>query len=127
MRILLSVSLLTLILSGCNHRKCQDPQPRCYDGVIVGDACMDGLLIDVQSTDPIGKPAGTLGSNVIAAVNFEDFAGMNKVGQHVFFTYRNDPARTSPNRICTANTVPLPVPHLVLTNLASSTCAAGSN
>ena len=130
MRILLSVSLLTLTLAGCNHRKCQDPepQPQCYAGVVVGDACMDGVLINVESTEAIGQPAGSLGSNVIAAVNFEDFTGLNQVGQRVYFTYRNDPKRKSPYRVCTANTVPLPVPHLVLSNLSATACTkTGSN
>jgi hypothetical protein len=67
-----------------------------------------------------------LGNNIIAAVNFEDFTGLNQVGQRVYFTYRYDPARQSPSRVCTANTTPLPVPRFVLSNLSASACATVS-
>ena len=125
MRHSLTVLLLSLALFGCNRQKCKDPQPQCFYGVVVGSTCLDGILIDVQTTDPIGQPVGSLGNHVIAAVNFEDFTGLNQVGQRVYFTYRNDPARTGTNRFCTANTVLLPVPHLVLNNLSATACITG--
>jgi hypothetical protein len=92
----------------------------------VGEACLDGILIEVDAAYPIGKPAGSYGTNVIAAVNVADFSSLNQVGQRVYFQYRNDPAQQSPNRACTTNTMPLPVPHLVLNNLAAVACAPGS-
>ena len=122
---ILSLVLLTLAFTGCSHHKCQDPTPKCYAGVVVGDACLDGVLIEVEGPNLIGKPAGTWGTNVIAAVNFEDFTGLSQVGKRVYFTFRNDPARQRPVRNCTANTVPLPVPHLLLSNLSATACTAG--
>jgi hypothetical protein len=122
------LALLSLTVFSCST-KCGDPEPAlppCFSGVVVGDACLDGILIEVDAAHPIGKPAGSYGTNVIAAVNVADFASLNQVGQRVYFQYRNDPAQQSPNRVCTANTVPLPVPHLLLNNLASSACAHGT-
>jgi hypothetical protein len=91
--------------------------------VVVGDACLDGILIDVDAATPIGRPAGTLGNNVIAAVNVADLSSYSQVGQRIYFIYRNDPKQQSPNRVCTANTVPLGVPHFVLGNLSTTSCA----
>ncbi|WP_035562543.1 hypothetical protein [Hymenobacter sp. IS2118] len=97
--------------------------PACYSGTVVGDACLDGVLIDVDAAFPIGKPTGSH-RNVIAAVNFADFAGLNEVGTRVYFTYANDPSQQFPQRACTANTVPLQLPHLVLSNISNTGCKA---
>jgi hypothetical protein len=129
----LALSLLALTVLSCSESTEPEPKPtdcfgsmpQCYFGVIVGDACLDGVLIDVDAAFPIGKPAAGR-SNVIAAVNVADFSSLNQVGQRVYFQYRNDPAQQSPNRACTTNTMPLPVPHLVLNNLAAVACAPGS-
>ncbi|MBF9236340.1 hypothetical protein I2I05_02925 [Hymenobacter sp. BT683] len=119
----LSLALFSLTVVSCNHEKCREPQPQaqCVSGTVVGDACLDGVLIDVDATFPIGKPVGNH-PNVIAAVNFADLASFNQVGQRVYFTYRNDPNQQSANRVCTANTVPLLVPHLLLSNLSATSC-----
>jgi hypothetical protein len=128
---LLLGSLATL---GCHHRKCEDPAPQpticfpvpaplCYAGTVVGDLCQDGVLVDVDAATPIGQAAGSLGANVVAAVNAADFGSLNRVGQRVFFLYRNDPNQQYPLRPCPAIGTRLPVPHLVLSNLAGTGCA----
>ncbi|GAA4367282.1 hypothetical protein GCM10023185_39030 [Hymenobacter saemangeumensis] len=126
MRNLLTLGTAALLLSASScHRKCNDPkpqQPECYSGVVVGDACMDGILIEVDARHAIGRPASGYGNNVIAAVNFADLGNLNRVGQRVWFSYRNDPNQQYPNRACPTNTVPLPVPHLLLGNIASTAC-----
>jgi hypothetical protein len=121
----LALALASLTVFSC--RRCNDPepQPQCFSGVIVGDACMDGVLIEVDAATPIGRPAGSFGNNVIAAVNFADLASVNQVGQRISFVYRNDPGQQHPNRACTANTVPLPVPHLLLGNISTTGCGTG--
>jgi hypothetical protein len=129
MRLLPTLSLAVLSLAVLSCDKCNDieplPGPQCFSGVVVGDACLDGVLIDVDAAHPIGKPA--LGySNVIAAVNFADLASLNQVGKRVYFTYRNDPNRQWPDRVCTANTVPLQVPRYVLGNLSATGCGGTS-
>lgn len=125
--------MLSLTVLSC--RECTEPEPKpticwggepqCLSGVVVGDACLDGVLIDVDAAFPIGKPAGGHG-NVIAAVNFADLATLSQVGQRVYFTYRNDPNQQLAVRACPANTVPLPVPHLLLGSLSATGCAATS-
>ncbi|GAB3316560.1 hypothetical protein ACFQT0_01455 [Hymenobacter humi] len=120
----LGLALLSLTVASCGTTTCIDepqPQPPCLSGVVVGDACLDGVLIDVDAAFPIGKPTGRH-DNVIAAVNFADLASLNQVGQRVYFTSRNDPARQSAARFCTANTFPLPVPRLVLSNISATAC-----
>jgi len=127
MRNLLTLGAAALLLSatGC-HRKCHDPQPQpqpqCYAGTVVGDACLDGVLIEVDSASAIGRPVGTMGRNVIAAVNFAALGNLNQVGQRVYFSYRNDPSQQFPMRACTANTIRLNVPHLVLGNISTTPC-----
>ncbi|MBF9221948.1 hypothetical protein [Hymenobacter ruricola] len=127
----LALALGSLATLGCHHRKCEDPAPqpttcfpapRCYSGVIVGDACPDGVLIDVDAATPIGQAAGSLGANVVAAVNVPDFGSLNRVGQRVFFFYRNDPNQQYPLRPCPAIGTRLQVPHLVLSNLSATSC-----
>jgi hypothetical protein len=123
----LFLAVLSLTALGCHHRKCEDPAPApqgppCYSGVVVGDACLDGVLIDVDAATPIGQAAGTLGTNVVAAVNFAYLSSLNRVGQRVYFTYRNDPSQQSPGRACPAFGTQLQVPHLVLSNLSATGC-----
>ncbi|ALW84085.1 hypothetical protein AUC43_02600 [Hymenobacter sedentarius] len=124
MRILpaLGFALLSLTVFSCKH---SDSAVPCYSGVVVGDACMDGILIDVDAASAIGKPTGNY-TNVIAAVNFADLSSLSKVGQRVYFTYRNDPSQQTVSRFCTANSAPLPVPHFVLSNLSVTSCKDGA-
>lgn len=126
--LLLSFALFSLTFFGCKRTKCEDPQPqpKCYVGTVVGDICQHGVIINVDAAYPIGQPAGVLGSNVIAAVNVGDLASFNRVGNRVYFTYRNDPKQQAPSRVCTAEYVPLPVPHLVLSNLSETGCDVGA-
>ncbi len=123
----LSLALFSLTVLSCAHEKCREPQPQaqCISGTVVGDACLDGVLIDVDANAalPIGKRLRSH-RNVIAAVNFADFAGLNQVGTWVYFTYVNDPNRQFPQRACTANTMPLQLPHLVLGNISTTGCKA---
>jgi hypothetical protein len=131
----LSFALLSLTVLSCSDKTEPEPkpepiicfpfEPRCYSGVVVGDACLDGVLIDVDAAFPIGKPVGEH-RNVIAAVNFADLASLNQVGKRVYFTYRNEPNRQRPDRVCTANTMPLQVPHFVLSNISATNCV-GTN
>ena len=112
----------TALLSGC--QKATNPHPSCYSGVVLRDRCWDGILIQVDSAYPIGRPisiADSLGnSNVIAAVNSLGTLGVR--GQRISFTYTNDPAQQAPRRFCTADQLPLPVPHLVLSNVSATPC-----
>ncbi|MBD2768509.1 hypothetical protein IC235_11480 [Hymenobacter sp. BT664] len=126
--LLLSFALFSLTFFSCQRHKCEDPQPqpKCYSGVVVGDLCMDGVIINVDAAYPIGLPADTLGNNLIAAVNTDDLASFNQVGKRIYFTYRNDPSQQWPLRVCLANTIPLPVPHLVLSNLSETGCRSNS-
>jgi hypothetical protein len=131
MRLLTAVclSLLSLAAAGCRHPKCHDPQPRprCYAGTVVAETCLDGVLIEVDSLYPIGRPVGpgqpggVPGRNMIAAVN--PLGNLNHPGQRVYFTYRNDPSQQSPGSGCRQNALPLAVPHLVLSNLSATACA----
>jgi hypothetical protein len=126
--LLLSFALFSLTFLSCKRHKCEDPQPqsKCYSGVVVGDICQHGVVINVDAAYPIGQPAGTLGNNVIAAVNVDDLASFNQIGKRVYFTYRNDPSQQWPTRICPAVYIPLPVPHLVLSNLSETSCVPSS-
>ena len=104
--------------------------PACYSGVVLRDRCFDGLLIQVDSPYAIGQPlpspwADSLGANnVIAAVN--SLGTLAVRGQRVYFTYANDPDRQTPARACPTFelAVPLPIPHLVLSNVSASPCSA---
>lgn len=117
------------------------PNPACYAGTVVAFTCMDGVYIDVNPAYRIGAPATVatggadqqLGNNVIAVVNTADLHGLARVGQQVYFTYKNDPARQhyapGPLVCCFANdgskTV---IPHLVLSNVSTTACdSARSN
>jgi hypothetical protein len=128
--------MLSLTVLSCSENT--EPEPKqepticfppyafeCFSGVVVGDACLDGVLIDVDAIYPIGKPAAGH-NNVIAAVNFADLTSFNQVGKRVYFTYRNDPKQQRADRVCTANTMPLPVPRFVLGNLSATGCAGTS-
>jgi hypothetical protein len=109
---------------------CKDdaPQTTCYSGVVIGTTCMDGVLIEVSSATPIGKAVNVtvtyntsiVGTNVVAAVN--DLGSQAKTGQTVFFTYQDSPTNAGPARICTQNTAPLPIPHLILSNVSATGC-----
>ncbi|MCB2379293.1 hypothetical protein LGH70_16975 [Hymenobacter sp. BT635] len=132
--VLPAFTLLTLLaLSACNVEGCIDeeapaPAPACYQGTIVGNACMDGILIEVNSPDAIGKPLSPY-ANLVAAVNTQQnndeliLAGQKvKMGQVIYFNYTpSDKAREA---FCPQNTVPLPIPHLVLSNVGTTGCAA---
>lgn len=115
-------------VSGCNNADKVEvlPAPTCYSGVVLGDRCWDGLLIQVDSQFPIGKAiaADSLGSsNVIAAVNPTDFGGLSKRGQRVYFTtYHVDPSRPTAPRFCTANNTALPIPHFVIDGVLGVPC-----
>lgn len=117
----LALALVSLTVVSCGIR-CP-PGPKCYSGVVVGDACLNGLLIEVDAATPVDKSAGSFGTNVVAAVNFEAFAGPNQPGQRVYFMYRTEPTRQAPSRVCTAITVPLAVPHVVASNLPATSCS----
>jgi hypothetical protein len=109
---------------------CKDdaPQTTCYSGVVIGETCMDGVLIEVNSATPIGKPVNVtvtsttsiVGTNVVAAVN--DLGSQAKTGQTVFFTYQNSPNNAGPLRPCPQNTIPLSIPHLILSNVSATGC-----
>ncbi|UOQ74009.1 hypothetical protein [Hymenobacter cellulosilyticus] len=86
---------------------------------------MDGLLIEVDSQFPIGKPYGPH-TNLVAAVNVEGgdpytLQGQGfKSGETIYFSY--DLAPGGREAFCPQNTIPLPVPHLRLTNVGATTC-----
>ncbi|GAB3638418.1 hypothetical protein GCM10027422_40080 [Hymenobacter arcticus] len=123
---LLFVGLLGLSLAGCRHDADLSP---CYGGVVLGETCLDGVLIQVDETYPIGKPAmyrltsrdSLAGSNVVAAVN--NLGAFKVKGQRVYFTYAGSTDQPGPAQICTANTARLAIPHLAITNLSSTVCA----
>jgi hypothetical protein len=125
-RLLLLASGLWLgSLTAC---KDNEPEISCYSGVVIGATCMDGVLIEVNSATPIGKPVNfpvtsttsIVGTNVIAAVN--DLGSQAQTGQTIFFTYQNSPNNAGPVRACTQNTAPLPIPHLTLSNISATGC-----
>ena len=109
---------------------CKDDAPpiSCYSGVVLGTTCMDGVLIEVNSATPIGKPVNVLvtsttsivGTNVVAAIN--DLGGQAQTGQAIFFTYQGSPNNAGPVRACPQNTTPLPIPHLILSNVSATGC-----
>ena len=115
---------VTFLLSGCN--KTTNPRPACYSGTVLRDRCWDGILVQVDSAFPIGRAISigdSLGNtNVIAAVN--SLGGLGVRGQRISFTFTNDPAQQAPLRACTHDQIPLPIPHLVLSNVsATPSCA----
>lgn len=122
---LLPAFLLSTLL-GCKHAAAP---PQCYAGVVLGQTCMDGVLIQVNEQTPIGRPVqlaqaasdSIVGTNVVAAVN--NLNGLNRVGQVVYFTYAASPGNRGPVRTCTQNTAPLAIPHLVLGNTSATPCA----
>ena len=123
--LLLAAGLWLGSLTAC---KDDEPQISCYSGVVLGTTCMDGVLIEVNSATPIGKPVNfpvtattsNVGTNVVAAVN--DLGSQAKTGQTIFFTYQNSPNNAGPVRPCPQNTIPLPIPHLVLSNVSATGC-----
>lgn len=123
---LLSIGLLGLALASCRHDADLGP---CYAGTVLGETCLDGVLIQVDEAYPIGKPAvyritsrdSLSGTNVVAAVNNLKRFGVR--GQRIYFTYAGSTDQPGPQQICTANTVRLNIPHLVVTNVSSTACA----
>jgi hypothetical protein len=117
---------LSLLLTACTSNA---PVSPCYSGVVLGETCMDGVLIQVDETYSIGRPAvfrftGTdsiSGTNVVAAVN--DLGSLNKRGQRLYFTYGGDTQQPGPARPCTMNYARLPIPHLVLTSSSATSCS----
>ncbi|TVT40207.1 hypothetical protein FNT36_12000 [Hymenobacter setariae] len=126
-RLLLATGLLLFTLPGCHSN---EATPACYSGVVLGEYCWDGVLIQVDRQYPIGKSivAGatdpdSLGStNVIAALN--SLGSLAKRGQRIYFTYEEYTNQPIVNRFCTADRAPLGVPHLVLTNTSATPCNA---
>ena len=123
-RLLLAVGSLLCLLPGCTS---EETSPVCYSGVVLGDRCWDGVLIQVDNQFPIGKSlAGTtapdsLGNtNVLAALN--SLGTLAKRGQRIYFTYETYSNQPIVNRICTANNAPFSIPHVVLTNVSSTPC-----
>lgn len=118
-------------LPGCKHDV--DTAPRCYSGVVLGNSCPDGTLIQVDSQYSIGRavepyleslsgvPASdSIGStNLIAAVN--PAAVPYKQGQRIYFTYQNDPQQQRTPYSCYVFG-PLSIPHFVLSNVSAAPC-----
>ena len=105
----------------------------CYSGRVLGYDCWNGVLIQVDSQFPIGKPLhsqlnpDSLGdNNVIAAVN--QLGALAVRGQRLYFTFENDPAHQYPDTPCNHMnlTITLPVPHVVLRNTGTTACTAAS-
>ena len=136
---LLGLALLAAgSLSGCDKANTSDELPTpticfpttpvatCFSGVVLGDRCWDGILIQVDAQFAIGKPLqmpDSLGStNVIAATNPADFGALSQRGQRIYFTYNTDPTRKATLRACTANQIALPIPHLVLGPVSATPC-----
>ncbi|OON66870.1 hypothetical protein B0919_21155 [Hymenobacter sp. CRA2] len=71
---------------------------------MVGETCLDGILIKLDEQYPIGGQAYGH-ANVLAAVNFNDFGSLNSPGQRVYFTYTI--STTGALRPCTANQAPI--------------------
>ncbi|GAB2956672.1 hypothetical protein GCM10027048_23530 [Hymenobacter coalescens] len=126
-----ALGLLALgTLAGCNHmiRCTDDPEPSCYTGTVLGKNCFDGVLIKVDSRYAIGG-AATLPyqgdtvryTNVIAASVPGQEATLTTGTQVYFSIDHNAPL---PPRFCTAQmpVVQLPIPHMVLTNVAFTGC-----
>lgn len=108
---------------------CKKDEPACYSGIVLGTTCMDGVLIQITSAQPVGKPVrayqtyrdSIVGTNVVAVAN--DLGNVAQKGQTIFFTYQASSNNQGPQRACPQNTVPLPVPHLILANVSVSACA----
>jgi hypothetical protein len=123
-RFLVASTLLAVAsVAGCKS------EPTCYSGTVLGDRCYDGILIQVDEQYRIGAAVGspampdTLGStNIIAAVNVEDFGSLAARGRRIYFSYSNDPNRQGPARFCNAMGTALGVPHLVLSNISANPC-----
>ena len=117
MRLPLLSSLIFCLLPSCKH----DADVQCYSGVVVGQTCMDGVIIQVNERTLIGKPIQG-SSNAVAAVN--DLGNLHAVGSNVYFTYTENPNNQGPDRFCTQNTSLLPIPHLILNYVSATPCAA---
>jgi hypothetical protein len=125
--LLLAAALLLFTLPSCHS---DAAAPACYSGVVLGDRCWDGVLIQVDSQYPIGKSIvvgatdpDSLGStNVIAALN--SLGSLAKRGQRIYFTYEEYTNQPIVTRFCTADRAPLGIPHLVLTNTSATPCNA---
>jgi hypothetical protein len=123
---LLILGLLSFSLTDCKHDADLSP---CYGGTVLGETCLDGVLVQVDERYPIGKPVvyrttsgdSLAGSNVVAIVN--SLGALNVKGQHVYFYYAGGTDQPGPSRICTANTVRLAIPHVATTNVSTSACA----
>jgi hypothetical protein len=117
---------LSLLLTTCTSKA---PVSPCYSGVVLGETCMDGVLIQVDETYPIGQPAvfrftstdSISGNNVVAAVN--DLGSLNKRGQRLYFTYSGDTQQAGPARACVMLNARLPIPHLALTSSSATSCS----
>jgi hypothetical protein len=119
--LLLAAGLWLGSLTAC--KKDDAPKVECYSGVVIGETCMDGVLIEVNSTTPIGQPInvfGITGTNVVAAVN--DLGSQAQKGKTIFFTYQSSPNNAGPLRPCPQNTAPLAIPHLILSNVSATGC-----
>ncbi|RZK25938.1 MAG: hypothetical protein EOO63_15345 [Hymenobacter sp.] len=124
--LLLAAGLWLGSLTGC---KDETPQIACYSGTVIGTTCMDGVLIEVSSATPIGRPVrvyqtyrdSIVGTNVVAAIN--DLGSLAQKGQTVFFTYQDSPNNQGPLHFCPQNTGKLPIPHLLLANISATSCA----
>lgn len=94
---------------------------------MLGETCLNGVLIQVDAAYPIGKPVlyrltyrdSLAGSNVVAAVN--DLGPLKVKGQRVYFSYTGTD-QPGPVRPCTANTTRLNIPHISATNLSATAC-----
>ena len=125
------LALACCVLGSCN-KHCEVPTPSpsipsCYSGTVVGFDCHNGLLIQVDSQYPIGRPLrvsytdSLARPNIIAAVN-RNTSGAT--GQRIYFTYVNNATQQQPAWPCTAQ-LPfnyMPVPHLVLSNVSDTPC-----
>jgi hypothetical protein len=122
---LLVLSLLSFSLTDCKHEAAPVP---CYGGTVLGETCLDGILVQVDEAYQIGKPVvyritsrdSLAGSNVLAIVN--SLGTLNVKGQHFYFSYTGSTDQPGPARVCTANTVRLAIPHLAATNLSTHAC-----
>ena len=122
---LLAVGLLSIFLTNCTHDASPGP---CYGGTVLGETCLDGVLVQVDEGFAIGKPAiyrltsrdSLAGSNVVAIVN--NLGALNVKGQHLYFSYTGSNDQPGPSRVCTANTVRLAIPHLAAVNVSTSAC-----
>ena len=88
---------------------------------------MDGLLLEVDARYPIGAAHGSF-RNLVAAVNMASTDSLNvagrvvHAGQVIYFDYQ--PSTTARQAFCPHNTAPLPIPHVVLSNVSATGCAA---